>query len=724
VRWSNRATVPILSCTRRGKKERRPAPRDTTIRRAERRQLPPRSRTVVAVTTPVEGQILVRPYNRLNTRHGCQTGYGLAVSFPGERFHIELLNLSDTPVCLRKGTVLATAEATTDVPWNMVSDDGPPLSGPPKKTFLEEIDLSNVPARLRDDVQALLTKNAHMLDGTLGSIEATKHRIDLLPGAEPIRQQPYRAGHHARDIIRDEVNRMLEAGVIRPSTSEWASPVVVVPKKDGSPRFCVDYRRLNAVTRKDSYPIPRMEDCFDSLEDARIFSTLDCSAGYWQIPMAYADIAKTAFTCHMGIYEYLKMAFGLTNAPATFQRALDIIMSGMTWQSCLVYLDDVIVFSATPEDHLAALDEVLTRLGRAGVTLKAKKCRFFQASVVYLGHVISPGEMRVHNKNLEALAKATHPRTKTQLRSVLGMCNVYRRFMRGYSTVAAPLTKMTSNDHDYKLPLLNEVQAAAFEQLRDALLRPLVLALPRRGAPFVIDVDACDTQLGCALLQEQPDGELKPVGFYSRALEAAERNYSASKRECLGLVWAVLHLRHYVEGNHFTVRTDHECLSWIYRLTTASGRLLRWRLRLAEFDFDVKYKKGASHHLPDALSRLPSTGKTRRILTMRSRASSWPKPPRASTARNTRGRPPRPRSPWRHWSGPKTRTPVASPSARTSTPRSPPTLRRTTRAVSSASTPQRRCPRCTSRWPSGPASWVWSTTPGGRATRASNACTR
>jgi len=234
-------------------------------------------------------------------------------------------------------------------------------------------------------------------------------------------------------MFRDEVNRMLEAQVVRTGTRKWASPVVVVPKNDASPRFCVGYRRLSAVTKKDSYPIPRMEDCIDSLEDARIFPTLDCYAWYWQIPMAPDDIDKTAFTCHMGTHENLKMAFGLTNAPATFQRALDIIQSRMTWQTCLVYLDDFIVFSDIPKNRVKALYEALNRLGRAGVTLKAKKCQFFQTSVEHVGHIISPGEMRVHNKNLEALTKVGHPRTKTQLRSCLGMCNVYRRFVVNYA---------------------------------------------------------------------------------------------------------------------------------------------------------------------------------------------------------------------------------------------------------------------------------------------------
>jgi len=184
----------------------------------------------------------------------------------------------------------------------------------------------------------------------------------------------------------------------------------------------------------------------------------------------------------------------------------------------------------------------------------------------------------------------------------------YRRFVANYARISAPLNQLTTKAYGDSLPAFTQAQAAAFTRIRDALLHPPILALLRRGAPFTIDFDACDTQLGCALLQKQPDSQLKSLGLYSRALQPEQRNYSATEKECLGLVWAVLHLRHYVEGSRFTVRTDHECFSWIYRLTTATGRLLRWRLRIAEFDFEVKYKSGANHHLPDALSRIPTTG--------------------------------------------------------------------------------------------------------------------
>jgi len=559
VRWSTDDSVPILLCTVCGRRERRRSQRDATVRLAQRRVLSQRSLTAMLVTADLAGQVLVTPYNCLNKRHRCQTARGLAVVVPGQRFSVEVANLRDEPVCLRNGTVIATVSPVDDVDCLLVTEDAVSPAAA-AAAVLDQIYLSGVPDRLLPDVQALIRRHAYMLDRTLGSIDATVHRLEIHPGTKPTRQQPYRAGHHVRDMICEEVNRMLEAKVVRPSTSEWASPVVVVPKKDGSPCFCVDYRRLNAVTKKDSYPIPRMEGDIHSLGDARVFSTLDCNAGCWLILMALDDIDKTAFTCHIGTCKYLKMSFGLTNSPAAFQRALDIILSSMTWKTCLLYLGDVVVFSDTPENHVKALDRDPTRLSRAGVTLKSKKCQFFQTSVEYLGHIMSPGEMRVHNKSLEALAKVGHPRTKTQLRSLLGMCTVYRRFVASFARIAARASQLITKAYGNTLQAFTEAQAAAFPRLRDALLHPTVLALPHRSAPFTIDVDACDTQLGCALLQQQPDSQLKPVGLSSRVLQPEQRNYSATEKECLGLVWAVLHLRHYVEGSRFTVRTDQECL--------------------------------------------------------------------------------------------------------------------------------------------------------------------
>jgi len=212
-------------------------------------------------------------------------------------------------------------------------------------------------------------------------MRGVEHHIRLKPGAVPVRQHPFKAGPLAREREKDEVECMRWMGVIEPSTGEWASPVVLVPKPDGSVRFCTDYRMLNLMTVKDAYPIPRMDECIDSLGDARVLSTLDCNAGYWQIPVAEEDTHLTAFTCHSGAWQCVRLPFGLFNAPAAFQRAMDMILAGVKWQICLVYLEDVIVFSRSPEEHLQHLDEVLTRLGKAGVTLKAAKGHFFHEEV-------------------------------------------------------------------------------------------------------------------------------------------------------------------------------------------------------------------------------------------------------------------------------------------------------------------------------------------------------
>jgi len=236
---------------------------------------------------------------------------------------------------------------------------------------------------------------------------------------------------------------MLKLKVIEPSHSAWASTVVIVPKKKGKARFCVDYRRLNNITKKDAYPLPRMEDCLDSLRDAKVFTSLECTAGYWKVSIRPVDREKTAFTTHSGIYDWLSMPFGLTNAPATFQRAIDIKLSGLKWQPCLVYLDDVIIFSACAEQHVKDVNVVFTRLREASGTLNLEKCTWFSDEVEYLGNIVRPGQLHVHNKIFDALKHASFPTTKTQLKSFLGMLNVYRRFVKDFAKRPKLLNAMT-----------------------------------------------------------------------------------------------------------------------------------------------------------------------------------------------------------------------------------------------------------------------------------------
>ena len=322
-------------------------------------------------------------------------------------------------------------------------------------------------------------------------------------------------------------------------------------------RFCVNYRRLNNITTKDAYPLSRMEDCLDLIGDAKVFTSLDCAAGYWQVPLRRADGEKTASTTHAGVYYWLSMPFGLTNPPATFRRALEIILSGLMWQHCLVYLNDVIILSASADQHVKDVDVVSTRLREAGVTLHLEKCTWFSDEVEYLGHIVRPGQLHVHNENVDALKRASSPTTKTQLKSVLGMCNVYRRFVKDFAKRAKPLNAMTRAEVPPDLPKPTDAALAAFDDLHQALLAPSILALPKDGGQIIVDVDACADQLGCTLLQEQPDGTRIPVGYWSRGLSPADEHYSTTERECLCVVWSVLKLVHFLYGHRFLIRTDH-----------------------------------------------------------------------------------------------------------------------------------------------------------------------
>jgi RNase H-like domain found in reverse transcriptase/Reverse transcriptase (RNA-dependent DNA polymerase) len=285
-----------------------------------------------------------------------------------------------------------------------------------------------------------------------------------------------------------------------------------------------------------------------------------------------------------------------------------VILSGVTWRTCLVYLDDVIIYSPDKASHLRHVAEALNLLREAGLSLKLKKYRFSSQTVDYLGHVIRPGRLGVAEKNTDALRDAALPRTQTDLRSFWGLCNVYRRFVPHLASLAAPLNVYLTKGKPSVLGILSDPALAAFNSLRQKLLSPPVLALPRREGKLWLDTDASAAHLGRCLLQEQPFGPALSLGYWSRSLSAAERNYSTTEKECLAIVWAVTHLRPYLEGVTFTVRTDHHALRWVMNLAEAQGRLARWRLRLSEFSFTVEYSPGSTHHAADMMSRLSSPG--------------------------------------------------------------------------------------------------------------------
>jgi len=462
--------------------------------------------------------VTITPNIRLCRHKSTAVARGIAIVKPDEPFLVKLRNFGKDQGIVRKNSTLGFAEPYQAPMLSAVLDDNNPEGGADSSSDdasrdpLEDLDLSGAPEYLRKQIRDMLKTHSSMWDGTLGFIRATKQAIVTPPDALPMRAQPYRTGPFKRQIISDQINKMKKLNVIAPSHIAWASPVVIVPKRNGKARFCVDYRQLNNITKKDAYPLLRMEDCLDSVGDAQVFTSLDCTAGYWKVPLRKEDQEKTAFTTHCGIYHWLSMTFGLTNAPATFQRALDITLSGLKWQICLVYLDDVISFSANAKKHVKDVDTVLHRLREAGVTLNLEKCTWFSDEVEYLGPIVRPGQLHVHDKNVDALKHAKFPTTKTQLKSFLGMCNVNRRFVKDFAKRAKPLNALTRAEISPDLPPPTDVAIAAFEDLRNAPLCPPVLALPKANRKLVVDIDACADQVGCTLLQEKPGELLHPVG--------------------------------------------------------------------------------------------------------------------------------------------------------------------------------------------------------------------
>ena len=437
-------------------------------------------------------------------------------------------------------------------------------------------------------------------DGQLGRTNMVKHHIRT--SGEPIRQPMHRLPEALKNTVDSQVQNMLQNDVIQPSHSPWSSPIVMVKKKDGTWRFCVDYRKVNAVTHHDAHPLPRIDATLDSLAGSTLFTTLDLASGYWQVEVSPDDKEKTAFSTPYGHFEFNVMPFGLTNAPATFQRLMQCVLAGISGEVCLAYLDDIIVFSSTFEEHLHRLDEVLQRLRAANLKLKAAKCHFAQGEVNYLGHLISRSGIQVDPKKTTTIFDFPTPTDVKHLRQFLGLSNYYRKFIKNYASIAEPLYKLLSKNS--KSYVWNEQCQHSFDLLKQKLVSPPILTYPDFKVPFIVSTDASGTAIGGVLSQVQKGSE-KVIAYWSRQLQKAERNYSTVEREALAVVCAIKEFYPYLYGFPFTVITDHNPLTSLKGIKDTGGRLTRWLMFLQQFNFEIKYKKGSQHSNADALSRQP-----------------------------------------------------------------------------------------------------------------------
>ncbi|KAM6968624.1 retrovirus-related Pol polyprotein from transposon 412 [Tautogolabrus adspersus] len=427
-----------------------------------------------------------------------------------------------------------------------------------------------------------------------------QHTIET-GSAQPIRLRPHRLALSKRQVAEDMIREMAAAGVIEPSNSPWAAPAVLVKKKNGSWRFCVDYRRLNAVTRKDSYPLPRIDDALDHIAGSCWFSSLDLRSGYWQVELAPEARPKTAFTIGQGLWQFRVMPFGLCNAPATFERLMERVLVDIPLSRCVVYLDDLLVHANDFDSALANLEEVFTAIRGAGLRLNPAKCHLLTRETAFLGHVVSAHGVATDPVKVAAVQDWPTPANISELRSFLGLASYYRRFVRDFATIASPLYRLSDKGRSFDW---DEACSAAFDRLKRALTAAPVLAYPDAQQPFIVDTDASNVGVGAVLSQQREDGE-HAVAYFSRALTRPERNYCVTRRELLAVVLAIRHFRPYLHGSHFLLRTDHASLTWLLNFKNPEGQVARWLEALQEYDFEIQHRAGRQHGNADSLSRRP-----------------------------------------------------------------------------------------------------------------------
>ena len=445
----------------------------------------------------------------------------------------------------------------------------------------------------------------HLENEPLTATNIVQHEIHTKSDV-PISSKIYRYPYHFKEIVNTQINELLDQKIIKPSVSAWNSPVWVVPKKTDASmekkyRLVIDYRKLNDQTIGDSYPIPNISDILDQLGHSKYFTTLDLASGYHQIEMNPRDANKTAFSVPLGHYEFNRMPFGLKNAPSTFQRLMNNVLSGLNGTRCLVYLDDIVIFADNLLNHNKKLSEILERLKEFNLKVKPSKCEFLRGEVIYLGHKISEAGAQPDESKLEAVRFFPTPKSVKDVKSFLGLAGYYRKFIKDFSKKALPLTGLLKKDASFHW---TDEQQDSFNLLKECLTEQPILQFPDFERPFNVTTDASNFAIGAILSQGDYPNDL-PVSYASRCLNSAEINYSVIEKELLAIVWAIRHFRPYLYGRRFKIVTDHQPLTWLFNIKDPKSRLVRWRLELEEFDYVIVYKPGRVNANADALSRNP-----------------------------------------------------------------------------------------------------------------------
>lgn len=566
-------------------------------------ELPPNSRSYVDVITKHEKNIYIAEAQISNNvyMHGnIQTPQAGVMTLMFD-------NVSDSSYELKNFTPDVTDLDNTNVytydqqnesanSFNIKECDGKRLN-----EICSDLNLSDLDFNIQKRVKNLCTNYANVFyhpNDPMTCAKKFEHEIFLKANKLPKYVRQYRLPPRQRELIVKQAREMVAQGIAEPSVSSCNAPVLVVPKKNNSEgRLVIDFRKLNEVVEDDKYPLPDINQILDSLYGKIYFSTLDLNQGYYQIKLKKESRPYTAFTTDDGHFQLTRMPMGLKTSPACFSRIMGMALGELVGKVCYVYLDDIIVYGATVEEHFENLEKVLKRLASVGLKIKTKKCQFFKKSVEYLGHIISGDGIRPDPAKFSIIEEWPVPKTVKDVQSFLGLVNYYRRFIENFADIARPLYKLTSKGAPF---LWSPECQEAFEILKHKVMTPPVLSFPNFSEPFVLQTDASDKAIGAVLM----NSDHRPVAFLSRKLKKYEVNYHITDKELLAIVFAVKKFENYLTGQKFIIETDHQALEYLFKMTSPSSRLTRFRLKLEEFDFTIKYIKGKSNVVSDALSRI------------------------------------------------------------------------------------------------------------------------
>jgi len=452
----------------------------------------------------------------------------------------------------------------------------------------------------RSEITQLIHERKDIFPDVPSVTNASFHDVDV-GEFRPIKQHPYRVNPVKRAHLDKEIDYMLQNNIIEPSNSEWSSPCILVPKPDGSYRFVTDFRKVNQCSKTDSFPIPRIDDCIDKIGNSKFVSKFDLLKGYWQVPLTDRAKEISAFCTPDALFQYRVMPFGMKNAPATFQRMVNHVVADI--EGCEAYVDDLIVYSQSWEQHIGQLRHLFANLSEAKLTVNLIKSEFCHANVVYLGHVVGQGQVKPIKAKVEAIEKFPTPKTRKELQRFLGMAGYYRKFCPNFSDVACPMTSLLAKNVKY---IWSGNCENGFNKIKAILISEPVLIAPDFQKQFKLTIDASDVGCGGVLMQKGDDGIDHPISYFSKKFDKHQRNYSTIEKECLALILALGHFEVYLGTtvHPVLVFTDHNPLTFIHRMKNKNQRLVRWSLTLQEYNLDIRHIKGKENVMADALSRV------------------------------------------------------------------------------------------------------------------------